>query len=235
MKIDIQKNGHEWEGGVFSSSHVVLIDILRATSSIVTAFHYGCRAVIPVSGLFDAFRKRRHDHRVLLCGERFGVRVPGFDFGNSPTDLATPEVRGKELIFTSSNGTKIFCKVPYESRGFILSFLNMDTVARALLKEGKDVLIVCAGRRGGDAEEDWLAAGMLASLLSEKASLSFMATSARDHFQKQQKNLCQLLRESEHGERLSRRGNEKDVFLCASRNIMPVVPVLYQRRITLWT
>lgn len=235
MKIDIQNNGRHWHGGVSSSSHVVLIDILRASSSIVTAFHYGCRSIFPVASLFEAFRKRRYDPRVLLCGERFGVRIPGFDFGNSPTDLATPELRGRDLVLTTSNGTKVFLKVPVENYGFIVSFLNMNAVAPILLKEKKDVLIVCAGSRKEDSEEDWLAAGMLVALLAGKANLSFQAEAALDFFKRQPQDLCRALQISRHGRRLARLGYEKDLFLCSSRNIMNVVPVLNQKRITLWT
>lgn len=235
MNIDIQPHGRRWLSHVTPETHLVIVDVLRATSSIVTAFHYGARCIYPVRNLYQAFRKRRYDPRMLLCGERFGVRVPGFDFGNSPTELATHELRGREIIFTSTNGSKVFVKVPLESCGFILSFLNMDGVAQVLQQEGKDVLIICAGSRGDDSEEDWLAAGMLLSLLAPQAALSFMAEATLDFFRKHTQDLIEFFENSPHGQRLKRMGFEEDLKLCATRNIMKEVPVLFRRRIQLWS
>lgn len=235
MNIDIQPHGRRWLFHLTAETHLVIVDVLRATSSIVTAFHYGARSIYPVRNLLQAFRKRRYDPRILLCGERFGVRIPGFDFGNSPTELATHELRGREMVFTSTNGGKVFVKVPLESCGFILSFLNMDGVAQVLQQEGKDILIICAGSHGDDSEEDWLAAGMLASLLAPQAALSFMAQATVDFFRQQTQDLSDFLENSVHGQRLKRMGYEKDLKLCATRGIMKEVPVIYRRRIQLWS
>src|SRR5690606_24631136 len=127
-------------------SIVVIIDIFRATSSICYGIHNGAKAIIPVSTVEECLSFKHHGH--LLAAERNGMVVEGFDFGNSPFSYTVERVKGKTIVLTTTNGTRAL-KLSEEAYRVVMgSFLNLTTLCQWLLKEKKDVVLLCAGWKG---------------------------------------------------------------------------------------
>jgi phosphosulfolactate phosphohydrolase-like enzyme len=149
----------------------VVFDILRATSTFVTALHHGATQIIPVSEITEAVAWRRQQPDILLAGERDGVRIRAaqsggidFDFGNSPREFTAEKVRGKTIVSTTTNGTRALRACATAKTVLAASFLNLAATADFLRGE-KEILLICAGTGEQPATEDILAAGALVELL----------------------------------------------------------------------
>jgi 2-phosphosulfolactate phosphatase len=163
-----------------SGGTAVIIDVLRASSTIVTALHHGARRVVPCTTTDEAFAHRtrwQSESPVLLGGERGGVRIDGFDLGNSPAEYSRPVVDGKTVVFTTTNGTRAMAAAPGASRIMIGCFLNRSAVLRLLQTTVRPVRLVCAGTDGRVTGEDVLFAGAVAdSLLQPQEELPVPAS-----------------------------------------------------------
>lgn len=144
----------------FSHRTRVLVDIYRATSTIPILLRNGAREIIPTETLAEARLIKRDRPDCVIVGERFGFKVPGFDYGNSPSQLLNLDFTGKVVIFTSTNGTKVLKKIVEGGEVFIGSFINADATYEAL-KGKESVSIVTSNRPDGRAEEDYLFAEYL--------------------------------------------------------------------------
>ncbi len=131
---------------------VVVVDILRATSCMVTAFAHGVESITPVANLEECLRMKTRGF--VTSGERDGKKVGGFDKGNSPFEYIGEEIRGLKLAFTTTNGTQAIEKAKGAKEVIVGAFLNLTAVVRYLLLGENNVLIVCAGWKGRDALED---------------------------------------------------------------------------------
>jgi 2-phosphosulfolactate phosphatase len=162
-----------------SGGTAVIIDILRASSTIVTALHHGARRVVPCTTTDEAFAHRtrwQSESPVLLGGERGGVKIAGFDLGNSPAEYSRPVVNGKTVVFTTTNGTRAMAAVPGTNRVLIGCFLNRSAVLRLLQTAVRPVRLVCAGTDGRVTGEDVLFAGAVVdSLLQSMTGPSILA------------------------------------------------------------
>jgi 2-phosphosulfolactate phosphatase len=151
----------------------VVFDVLRATSTFVTALHNGAKAIVPVSEIAEALALRRKQPDVLLGGERDGVRIHAaqtggidFDLGNSPRECTPERVRGKTIVSTTTNGTRALRACAGAKTVLAASFLNLAATAEFIKKiQPTQVLLVCAGTRENTALEDVLAAGALCEML----------------------------------------------------------------------
>jgi 2-phosphosulfolactate phosphatase len=151
----------------------VVFDVLRATSTFVTALHNGAKAVIPVAEIFEALALRQKQPGVLLGGERDGVKIRAaqtgggdFDLGNSPREYTPEKVRGKTIVSTTTNGTRALRACAGAQTVLAASFLNLTATAKLVQQlRPAEVLLVCAGTRENIATEDVLAAGALAETL----------------------------------------------------------------------
>jgi len=156
----------------------VVFDVLRATSTFVTALHYGAKAIIPVSEISEALAIRKKQPDVLLGGERDGVRIRAtqtsgtdFDLGNSPRECTPEKVRGKTIVSTTTNGTRALRACVGAKTVLAGSFLNLGATAAIIIKlQPAEVLLVCAGTREDRADEDVLAAGALCEILDAPLS-----------------------------------------------------------------
>ncbi|MDD5141599.1 MAG: 2-phosphosulfolactate phosphatase [Verrucomicrobiales bacterium] len=160
----------------------VVFDVLRATSTFVTALHHGAQAIIPVSEIAEAVAlknsklKIKNSKSILLGGERNGVRISAegidFDLGNSPREYRPEKVRGKIIVSTTTNGTRALRACVNAQTVLAASFLNLTATAEFLRRENfTSVLLVCAGTGENTALEDVLAAGALCELLVERDSV----------------------------------------------------------------
>ncbi|OAA30893.1 hypothetical protein AT15_09425 [Kosmotoga arenicorallina S304] len=212
----------------------IAIDVLRATSSMVVALARGAKAIIPVSALEKARELKAQNPDALLGGERESLKPQDFDLGNSPFDYE--QVKGKEIIMTTSNGTKLIERMKKARQLYISSFLNVKSVAEKVIVSGCDAIgIGCAGNRGKLALEDVLCAGALIKNITstaKKVELTDSAVVALNEYMMLGKELERVLKTvASHGKALVRKGFGKDVAFCAKIDMFSIVPVYIEGKV----
>jgi 2-phosphosulfolactate phosphatase len=215
---------------ILTQGTAVVIDVLRASSTIVTALAHGCREIYPVLEVADAFKKAAELgwQDVVLGGERGGVKVAGFDLGNSPRDYTNESVGGKKIIFTTTNGTRALLLCAKLDRTVVLSLLNFSAVLRHLAGRGSDIHILCGGQEGAESLEDSALAGlMVQSLLDSDSDYhpSAVARHVAEAFRNADQDLMTLFRSSSHGAELEKFGFGPDLEFCAQMDKYDIVPV----------
>ena len=215
-----------------SKTTCVVFDILRATSSIVTALANGAEAILPVETIEEALAWRKNDRTILLAGERDGLRIGAaltggteFDLGNSPREFADSRIRGHGIVMTTTNGTRALRACAKAQTVLVASFLNLDATAAMLRKDlPGELVVVCSGTFEEAALEDVLGAGALCELMvtgaSQTVSTSDSVLMARRLFQQAKDNLLAAISQSRNGRRLlSRPVLGEDVAFCAQMNV----------------
>ena len=212
----------------------VILDILRASSTIVTALGNQARRVIPVVEPEEAFRLRHKVGDCILGGERKGYKIAGFDLGNSPAEYSEENIAGKTIVLSTTNGTKAALWADKAREVIIGSFLNMDAVCGHITSSPYDITIVCAGREGNLSLEDMACAGMIVSLVGTNYQLTDTAKAAWYTFEKaRQMGLTAFVSQTEHGRYLNEIGMGSDIALCTNLNKFPILPELKDGAITL--
>jgi len=216
-----------------------VVDVLRASTSIVTLLERGVPAVIPAASVDHAraLRKRLPGHH-LLCGEQGGLAPPGFDYGNSPAEFAAAALDGRPAILATSNGTRILSDLAQAPAVLVGALVNREAAARALLalatEHGCDATIVCAAAPGGRsiALEDALGAGAIAEAALRLDPTTVRPTDAalfaRDAFIAAAADLRTELAASRHGAELIAAGLAADIEYCARLDASTTVPLLYR-------
>lgn len=207
----------------------VIIDILRATSSIVTAISNGAKKVIPVEDMSDAVKiaHTMDPKDYLLCGEKNGVKIEGYNLGNSPLEYTKDEVKGKTLILNTTNGTKAIKKSSLANQIYIGSFLNQHSVLDMLRNLDDEVALVCSGWEGRQALEDTLFAGSLIYHLFDGKLPSDAKDGAKvafGLFEKFGEDLVSTISASDHAKRLAELVPEGDVPFCCEVDKFSVLP-----------
>ena len=205
---------------------VVVIDIFRATSAICTAFQYGVKSIIPVGSVDEALEYKTQGY--IVAAERHGEIVEGFDMGNSPFSYMNPALIGKDIVLTTTNGTKAIERAKSADKVIIGSFLNLNAVCKYLEEQNKNVILLCAGWKDRYNMEDSLFAGAVVNQLKQNPTFSGLADSsiAADHmYQLAKGNINEFLANSSHRKRLARLNLEKDIDYCLQENIMDLVPI----------
>jgi 2-phosphosulfolactate phosphatase len=216
--------------------YAVVIDVLRATTSIVVAFQHGCRSILPVPNAEEALAARAASPKAVLAGEQGGLRVPGFDLGNSPREFTGEAVGGRDVILTTSNGTKALRAAAGGRTVAIGAFRNRAAVGDWLVARGADSLIVCSGYEGGFSLEDAVCAGAIADRVVQLAAGFILGDGARACqalWQRFGPDLLPLFRETDWGRRMLALGFEADLAVCAELDVTNVVPQMEAGRITL--
>lgn len=213
---------------VVKDETVVVVDVLRATSTIVTALANGAKEVIPVKTVEEALKRKERD--VLVCGERNAKKIEGFDLGNSPLEYKSELVLGKTIVLTTTNGTQVIERVEGDSV-IAASFLNVSAVVE-YLKEKENITIVCAGTSGDFSLEDFLLAGMIVKRMKREDLLDGALVAMR-YFESVQNIREEIKRFSSHAKRLISLGFEKDVDFCTTEDLFHEVPVLVNGAFTL--
>ncbi len=162
MRASVFFSPDEVEPAAVAERTAIVIDVIRATSTIVSALAAGARAVHPAISTEDALKLASSLGRdqTLLCGERKGLKVEGFDLGNSPAEFTPDVVDGKQLVMSTTNGTRALHAALAAERVVVASFLNLDAVARAVADDG-GLVVVCAGKEGRFSLDDAVCAGHL--------------------------------------------------------------------------
>jgi 2-phosphosulfolactate phosphatase len=229
-----------FEPAELSEGVAVVIDVLRATSTIVHALAAGARSVVPCGEIDDARRIASAEPlgTVLLGGERGGLKIPGFDLGNSPADYVHPVVAGKKLVFTTTNGTRALMRAKEARRVLIGALSNLGAVVELLAEETGPVHLVCAGTEGRITLEDALCAGAMShwlDLADEAADVADDVTQlavnlyqscGHDYDRDHEERVLATLRRSRGGRNLIDCGLEADIVCCAEQDKFEIVPEL---------
>lgn len=211
----------------------VALDVLRATTTIVAAMENGAREIIPADGEGEAIGLMREAGDALLAGERDSWRPEGFDLGNSPLEFTAERVRGKKIVLTTTNGTRLLRRIAGHRRVLVGALRNAAAVAGAIAAGDGNVRIFCAGRRGSECFEDNLAAGAIVSHLLEKGdySLDGNADKVLALFLENKNEVRAAVMACEHGKRLVEKGFGEDVDFCSRLNVSSIVPVFDGKKI----
>ena len=239
MRIDVHFNGSSTGQHDFHDRVVLVVDVLRASTSIAAALGSGARAVVPFQGVDDAITRARSLERteVLLAGERKMAPIPGFQLGNSPKEFTAEVVAGKIIVMTTTNGTAALASTVGASEVLVGAFANYSAVLawlRAAARAGKSITIVCAGTNGRFALEDAICAGRFVRGIARRGitpDLGDAANVAAIIDRRMGGDLPAVLRHSEHGRALIEAGLGDDVAYCAGIDTHPVVPVYRDRQV----
>jgi 2-phosphosulfolactate phosphatase len=213
--------------------NVVVVDILRATTAICTAFGYGVSSVIPLTSRDEA--RLRKEQGFLVAGEEDGEKLPFSDFGNSPREFRDPLLAGKELYFCTTNGTRAINLGKEYGRVVVASFVNFEAVCNWLNKERNDILILCAGWKDSFSLEDSIFAGAMSDLLINAygflpvGDATLASVTLWNHASR---SLIKTVSRSAHYLRLLGIEDRKGLKYCFFPDKFQVVPVLEGGRLT---
>jgi 2-phosphosulfolactate phosphatase len=206
---------------------VVVIDVFRATSAIVTAFYNGVSKMVPVATVDEAREYQRNGY--MAAAERDGEVIEGFELGNSPFGYMNNKVKGKTIAISTTNGTQAIEASRKASKILIGSFLNLDILCEYLVAQKKDVVLLCAGWKNKFNLEDTVFAGAIVEKLTANGSYQVdcdSAIAARHLYNIAKNNLFDFLSDSSHRKRLARLDLERDIKYCLTPNQCPVIPVM---------
>jgi 2-phosphosulfolactate phosphatase len=203
-----------------AASTAVVLDVLRATSTITQALASGYRRVLSCSGIEEAKTLAAVETDALLAGERQCVRIPGFDLGNSPQEFLEPG--GETVILTTTNGTHALVTAAERCERVLAGcLLNLEAVVAAVRRADDEVVVVCAGVLGELAMDDAYCAGRIAELLGgERTDAAEAAVRLARSFASGEEGL----RASQSARNLLAAGLDRDIAFCARESVLPVVP-----------
>ena len=226
MNIEVCFTPDEYQSKDYEKFTAVVIDVLRATTSIATAFSNGCQQIVPVEQVEQAFQTKEQLYpEAILAGERKGLLISGFNLGNSPLEYARDTVQDKTIIMTTTNGTVALNKAASAQKVYAAAFVNAKAVCFKLIAEGRPVVILCAGTDGRFSMEDALCAGLIADRLKDHYHLSDKALAVQAMYEAYKSNLVARVAQSSHALYLAELGFAEDVKLCLQQDVLDVAPV----------
>ena len=236
MRIELSLTPALYPYRTIQEHHVtVAIDVLRATTAVCAAFQAGCEAIVPLDTLEGIENYRQRGYR--LAAERNGSKVGDAEYGNSPTEYLRHDMTGIRLAYSTTNGTVSILRAAGADLALVGSFANLTALCDRLLKEGKDVVVLCSGWKNDFCIEDTLVAGAIAErLVAANPQVSLhgdamtMALALWNMAKADPYAFCQ---EATHVHRLYRLGAAADVEFAFRQDTCPVVPVLKNGLLTL--
>lgn len=212
---------------------VVVVDVLRATTSMCVAFAHGITHIVPLVSIYETILYKPQNY--ITAGERNGQKVDGFEKGNSPFDFMDHDIKDKPLAITTTNGTQAIHASLAAANIYIGAFVNLQAVANKLLAEGQDTIVLCAGWKNKFNLEDTLFAGALAGLLynsgfemNDDASIAAEAL-----YHTAQNDLTAFIKKSAHAQRFERMGIDRDIDFCMQLDIYDFVPTYVDGKIVI--
>ncbi len=213
------------------NSIVVVIDILRATSVISTAFHFGIKSVKPVSTIEEAISyKQNKDY--ICAGERNALPIEELEYGNSPYQYMNNEIKDKKLIITTTNGTNAIKISKNAKKVIIASYININACSDFLINQNHNIIFLCSGWKGFYNLEDSIFAGEISELVLKSNKFTHNCDSLRSCIYLN--NLCgndnfTFLKNSSHRKRLKNNNMEKDTIFCLKPTFKSeIVPMLLE-------
>lgn len=232
MKIEVFFSPSQIDDLFLRDKNVVVIDVLRASTTVITALNSGAREIIPVNTIESAVKVSGNlfGDVVLRGGERNGKIIKGFNLGNSPFEYTEEAVKNKSIIFYTSNGAPAMWKARYAKNLIIAGFVNMSAVVKRITEFHDDVFILCAGKNTQFCLEDAVCAGMIIKELMEDKHAEFefndSGSAAYTLYKNASKNLLKMLKSCDHGKFLIDIGFESDLEFCSNIDKFSVVPEL---------
>lgn len=230
MHIDVIPSVNEARAIDLTHRTVIVIDVLRATSTIVTALQYGASGVIPVETVSQA--KQIAKDQDVLAGERFCKKISGFDAGNSPYEYMSNSIEGKRIVLTTSNGTRAIQKALKADYILAGAIINAQATAHVACKLRKDVALLCSGAQDEFAFEDGLCAGLIIAELhrcmgnANELTMNDVGYTVHSSYQYYANRIPEALQQCSGGKKLCKLGFAKDVEFCATVNTYSLVPIL---------
>lgn len=204
---------------------VVVVDVFRATTSMIAAFDHGAKSIIPVTGKKDALELKKKE--CLIAGEQDGIKLAYADLGNSPFDFESKALAGKNIAYLTTNGTIAIQLAAKENRLYLGAFSNLEALSKHLITQEKNVMILCAGWKSQFSLEDTICAGAFIQEISQSkiyTITSDAATVAMNLWKSYKNNLTKALSDCKHARRLTLLGYEKDISHCTRLNISNAIP-----------
>jgi len=241
MKLDVVYSPLGLLPGQAAGRTVFVVDVLRATTTACAALHHGARAILPTDSTEEALRLAQTigGDDVVLCGERGGRPIPGFDLGNSPREMTPAAVRGRTLVMTTTNGTPALLATQGATTVYLAAAVNLTTAAAAAaeaLDARGELLVLCAGRERAFALDDAYTAGRLlrAALggLRIRKGMNDAAIATLDLVKRYGDDWERPFRQSRGGADLAAIGYADDLADAARQDAYPVLPFFHERRVT---
>ena len=240
MRVDVFFGASSMTSADVNGRVVVVIDVLRASTTIAAALANGARSVIPFESAEEAITRSKSFARgdYKLAGERRNLMIPGFDLGNSPREFTREQVEGKSILLTTTNGTAALVAVQGAREVVVGCYANFTAVlslVRAAARGGNDIVILAAGSDRRFSLEDATCAGRfvrMAALRNPGAVLNDAAVTALLLHRRYGADLSRLFADASHGRALVEAGFAEDLPVCGALDLYPVVPVYQDRQIT---
>jgi len=213
----------------------IVIDVLRATSTLLTALKNGASYIYPVKSVSDAMKLKQYHTQALLGGERGLEKIEGFNYSNSPFDYPMHHIYSKQLIFTTTNGTQAMQKCSGSAQCTIAALLNASAVVEYCKSSPLPIAIVMAGTNGMFAVEDALCAGAITYGLSRTHTSDDLGNVCADIFYKhyEHKSFYAGMMEGTHAKHLVENGYREDVKFCSQYNIYDIIPTYREGVLTI--
>lgn len=216
---------------------VVVIDVLRATSTIATALHNGAKSIIPVDSVEKCIRLGK-EMECITAGERDGQIAEGLQYGNSSFEYPREFIQGKVLVLTTTNGTKLLHMALAKGATEIItgSFLNLSAVCDHLVEMKKNVILACAGWKDKVNMEDTLFAGAVISKINSHFAINCDASHiAQSIYETGKEDLYEFMKQNDasHYHRLTGFGLEKDIRHCLTPDLANVLPYYIDERLVI--
>ena len=232
ISVDVHFSPAQLDEMQLKDKNIVVIDVLRASTSIAMALANGAKEIIPVGNIESAVKisGSLFGDVTLRAGERNGKMIEGFNLGNSPVEYTEEMVKGKSIIFMTTNGSGVIVKGRHAKNLVVAGFVNLSEVVSFLKTLASDFMIICAGKENNFCIEDAVCAGKIinklekeldAELISNDAALT--ASTLDKSFGK---SVLKVLKNSEHGRYLSEIGFAGDLKTCSDTDAIPVLPLL---------
>jgi len=212
---------------------VVIVDILRATSSICAAIHNGVKSIIPVATVDQARVMKQQGY--MVASERDGYVLDFADFGNSPFNFSPDKVKGKEIVYSTTNGTRCIHKASHSKAVVIGSFLNISSLAQWLIQQQAPVLIFCASWKDRFSLEDTVFAGALSERLMDSGKFESncdAVTASLDLWSIAKNDLLGYIQKAAQKERLASKGLDDCIEYCLTADLTKVIPMFRDDKLT---
>ena len=232
IKVEVRFTASQSDEMSLKDKNVVVIDVLRACTTVAAALANGAKEIIPVNSIESVVKISGNlfGDVTLRAGERGGKRIEGFNLGNSPREYEESIVKGKSIIFITTNGTPAIVKGRHSKNLVLGSFVNLSRVVEFLGSLDGDAVIVCSGHDGRFCIEDAVCAGRMVGRIQEtfpgKVVTDDAGAAAVALDKNVGKGLLKMLRNSEHGQYLSDLGFADDLKICSGVDTIPVLPIL---------
>ena len=225
MSVDLVPVWNSAPEEFFSHRTAIVIDVLRATTTIAHAVAQGAAGIMPVCEVQEAYAQRERHPDWLLGGERDGVAPQGFDLGNSPLEYTSLRVRDRTIVLTTTNGTMAMQRARLAERIVSGAIVNAGVVAQAVAAD-QDVVFLLSGTHGAFSLEDFVGAGAIAAQLGRDAEWDDAVRAAVALYRAHEDDLASLLLSGQHGAYIAAIGFAKDVQVAAQVDSCPVLAVL---------